>query len=91
VRTGQVFAATPLTTGIKPFMELASQVMTRPEYKNAARVLVLVDNGSDHRGQAAATRLARAHPTAIMIHTPVHASWLNQIRDLLLRIQKQAA
>jgi transposase len=79
VRTGQVFASTPLTTGIKPFMELAGQVMARPEYKDAPRVFVIVDNGSDHRGQAAATRLARAHPNAIMIHTPVHASWLNQI------------
>ena len=38
-----------------------------------------MDNGPDHRGQAAATRLARAHPNAIMICTPVHASWLNQI------------
>jgi hypothetical protein len=68
-----------VTTGIKPFMDLAGQVMGRPEYKNAPRVFVIVDNGSDHRGQAAISRLARAHPNAIMIHTPVHASWLNQI------------
>src|SRR6516164_8638204 len=73
VRTGQVFASTPLTTGIKPFMDLAGQVMARPEYSNAPRVFVIVDNGSDHRGQAAITRLARAHPNAIMIHTPLHA------------------
>jgi hypothetical protein len=33
-----------------------------------------VDNCSDHRGQAAIGRLARVWPTAIMIHTPVHAS-----------------
>jgi hypothetical protein len=79
VHTGQVFASTPVTTGIKPFMDLAGQVMGRPEYKNAPRVFVIVDNGSDHRGQAAISRLARAHPNAIMIHTPVHASWLNQI------------
>ena len=78
VHTGQVFASTPLTTGIKPFMDLAGQVMSRPQYKNAPRVFVIVDNGSDHRGQAAITRLAKAHPNAIMIHTPLHASWLNQ-------------
>jgi transposase len=35
VHTGQVFAPTPLTTGIKPFMDLAGQVMARPEDKNA--------------------------------------------------------
>ena len=79
VHTGQVFASTPKTTGIAPFMELAGQVMARPEYKNAARVFVVVDNGSDHRGKAAIDRLRTAHPNAIMIHTPVHASWLNQI------------
>jgi transposase len=79
VHTGEVFASTPKTTGIIPFMDLVAQVMERPEYKNSPRVFVIVDNGSDHRGKAAIGRLARAHPSAIMIHTPVHASWLNQI------------
>ena len=32
VHTGKVFAATPATTGIKPFMNLIGQVMSRPEY-----------------------------------------------------------
>ena len=79
VRTGKVFAATPATTGIAPFTDLMDQVMSRPEYKDAPRVFVIVDNGSDHRGQAAADRLRDAYPNAIMIHTPVHASWLNQV------------
>ncbi len=79
VHTGKVFASTPATTGIVPFMDLAGQVMARPEYKDADRVFVIVDNGSDHRGEAAISRLRTAHPNAIMIHTPVHASWLNQI------------
>ena len=39
-------------------MDLAGQVMARPEYKDAARVFVIVDNGSDHRGQAAISRRA---------------------------------
>jgi transposase len=89
VHTGQVFASTPKNTGIAPFMELAGQVMARPEYKNAARVFVVVDNGSDHRGQAAIDRLRTAHPNAIMIHTPVHASWLNQIEIFFSIVQKK--
>ena len=48
-----------------------------------------LDNGSDHRGQAAIDRLARAHPNAIMIHTPVHASWLNQIEIFFSVIKKK--
>src|SRR5271166_3611268 len=89
VHTGKVFAATPATTGITPFMDLIGQVMNRPEYKNAPRVFVIVDNGSDHRGQPAITRLRDAHPNAIMIHTPVHASWLNQIEIFFSVIQKK--
>jgi transposase len=89
VHTGTVFAATPDTTGITPFMDLIGQVMSRPEYKEAPRVFVIVDNGSDHRGQAAASRLRDAHPNAIMIHTPVHASWLNQIEIVFSVIQKK--
>jgi transposase len=90
VHTGTVFASTPRTTGIKPFMQLAGQVMARPEYKNAARVFIIVDNGSDHRGQASIDRMCAAHPNAILIHTPVHASWLNQIEIFFSVVQKKA-
>ncbi len=89
VHTGKVFAATPATTGITLFMDLMGQVMSLPEYKDAPRVFVIVDNGSDHRGQAAVDRLRRAHPNAIMIHTPVHASWLNQVEIFFSVIQKK--
>ena len=89
VHTGKVFASTPGTTGIVPFMDLAGQVMARPEYRDAPRVFVIVDNGSDHRGKAAIGRLRKAHPNAIMIHTPVHASWLNQIEIFFSIIQKK--
>ena len=89
VHTGKVFAATPDTTGIAPFMDLIGQVMRRPEYKEAPRVFVIVDNGSDHRGQAAVQRLHTAWPNAIMIHTPVHASWLNQAEIFFSITQKK--
>jgi transposase len=89
VHTGKVFASTPKTTGIAPFMELMAQVMNQPEYANAPRVFVIVDNGSDHRGRAAIDRLRKAHPNAVMIHTPVHASWLNQVEIFFSIIQKK--
>jgi hypothetical protein len=54
---------------IVPFTDLAGQVMARPQYKNAARVYVIADNGPDHRGTAGIERLRVAHPNAIMIHT----------------------
>ena len=89
VHTGKVFAATPATTGIIPFMDLIGQVMSVPEYKDAPRVFIIVDNGSDHRGQAAIKRLREAWPNAIMIHTPVHASWLNQAEIFFSITQKK--
>jgi transposase len=89
VHTGTVFASTPPTTGITPFMDLVAQVMQRPEYKNAPRVFIVVDNGSDHRGQASADRMRAAYLNAILIHTPVHASWLNQVEIFFSIIQKK--
>ena len=90
VRTGTVPAATtPATTGIAPFMTLMGQVMCAEPYASAPRVFVIVDNGSDHRGKKAARRLRAAHPNAIMIHTPVHASWLNQVEIFFSIIQKK--
>jgi transposase len=79
VRTGKVLASCPKTTGITPFMALIDQVMSQEPCKSAPRVFVIVDNGSDHRGKKAIRRLRHAYPNCIMIHTPVHASWLNQI------------
>jgi transposase len=90
VRTGTVpAAATPATTGIAPFMTLMGQVMSQEPYASAPRVFVIVDNGSDHRGKKAARRLRAAHPNAIMIHTPVHASWLNQVEIFFSIVQKK--
>ncbi len=90
VHTGTVPAATtPATTGIKPFMALMGQVMSQDPYASAGRVFVIVDNGSDHRGKKAARRLRAAWPNAIMIHTPVHASWLNQIEIFFSIVQKK--
>ena len=86
VQTGKVFASTPKTTGIVQFMDLIGQVMARPEYRDAPRVFIIVDNGSDHRGQAAIDRLRKTHPNAIMIHTPVHASWPNQIEIIVFSV-----
>lgn len=89
VTEGTVTGSTPKTTGIKPFMALMGEVFEKPEYRDAPRVFVIVDNGSDHRGKAAIDRLRKAHPNAIMVHTPVHASWLNQVEIFFSVIQKK--
>lgn len=77
------------TTGIAPFMALVEQVMTCEPYASATRVFWIVDNGSSHRGQAAIDRLTRRFPNAVMVHTPTHASWLNQVEIYFSVIQRK--
>jgi transposase len=77
------------TTGIEPFTALVGKVMTQQPYASARRVFWIVDNGASHRGWTAAARLSDAFPNAIMIHTPVHASWLNQIEIYFSVVQRK--
>jgi transposase len=79
VHQATVFGQCAPSTGIEPFMALVQHVMTQQPYASAKRVFWVVDNGSSHRGQAAIDRLAKRFPNAVMVHTPVHASWLNQV------------
>ena len=77
------------TTGIAPFTALVNQVMTSKPYASARRVFWIVDNGSSHNGWTAATRLNDVYPNAVMVHTPVHASWLNQIEIYFSIVQRK--
>ena len=89
VHHARVFGRCAPSTGIKPFMALVTQVMTQPPYASARRVFWIVDNGSSHRGNAAINRLAKRFPNAVMIHTPVHASWLNQVEIYFSVVQRK--
>jgi hypothetical protein len=77
------------TTGIAPFAELVSKVMTTEPYASARRVFWVVDNGSSHNGRRSVVRMAEAWPTATLVHLPVHASWLNQIEVVFSVIQRK--
>lgn len=90
VHRAYVFGRCEDTTGIDPFARLVTQVMTSEPYASTKRVFWIVDNGSSHRGQAAVDRLAAQFPNAIMVHTPVHASWLNQIEIYFSIVQRKA-
>src|SRR4051812_24970058 len=79
VRRGSVFGRSEPRGGIAPFDRLVHQVMTKEPYASARRVFWIVDNGSSHRGQKSIDRLQGRWPNLILVHTPLHASWLNQI------------
>ena len=67
VHRGQVMGRCEPTTGIKPFAV------------SVQRVFWVVDDGASHRGWTAAARMSDAWPDVVMVHLPVHASWLNRI------------
>ena len=79
VRQAKVFGRCERKTGIAPFERLVEQVMCQEPYRSARRVFWIMDNGSSHRGVRCADRLRARWPSIIAVHTPVHASWLNQV------------
>jgi transposase len=89
VHRARVFGRCEATTGIVPFMNLVEQVMTQEPYAGAKRVFWIVDNGSSHRGKKAIDRLTSRFPNAVMVHTPVHASWVNQIEIFFSIVQRK--
>ena len=89
VHRAQVFGRCERTTGIGPFRRLVAQVMRQEPYRSATRVFWIVDNGSSHRGDRAQRRLQAEWPRLVLVHTPVHASWLNQIEIYFSIVQRQ--
>jgi hypothetical protein len=79
VRRGKVMGRSEPKGGIAAFDRLVWQVMTTEPYASAPRVFWIVDNGSDHRGQQSIDRLQGRWRNLILVHTPVHGSWLNQV------------
>jgi hypothetical protein len=89
VRRGLVMGRCEPATGIAPFGRLVTQVMEQKPYRRATRVFWIVDNGSSHRGETAVRRLAQAYANLIVVHTPVHASWLNQVEIYFSIVQRK--
>ena len=90
VQEGRVMGRCEPSTGIEPFGRLTRQVMERPQYAEACRVFWVVDNGSSHRGEASVRRMKESHANAILVHLPVHASWLNQVEIYFSLLQRKA-
>ena len=89
VHQARVFGRCERKTGIAPFGRLVRQVMSREPYRSASRVFWVVDNGSSHRGDRCQKRLARQWPNLIVVHTPIHASWLNQVEIYFSIVQRK--
>jgi DDE superfamily endonuclease len=89
VRRGYVMGRCEPTTGIEPFGRLVTQVLAEEPYRSAERLFWIVDNGSSHRGATAKQRLRQVDARIMLLHTPVHASWLNQVELYFSIIQRK--
>jgi DDE superfamily endonuclease len=88
-RRAKIFDRCAPKDGIQPFDALVDQFMSQHPYSCAQRVFVVVDNGSAHRGKRSIDRLQGAWPNLILVHTPVHASWLNQAEIYFSVVQRK--
>ncbi len=88
-RRAKIFDRCAPKDGIVPFDALVDQFMSQHPYKAARRVFLIIDNGSAHRGKRSINRLQGAWPNLIVVHTPVHASWLNQAEIYFSVIQRK--
>jgi DDE superfamily endonuclease len=89
VHRAKLFGRCEAKTGIAAFDRLVDQIMKQRPYRQARRVFWIVDNGSAHRGPRAVRRLQTKYPNLVLVHGPVHASWLNQIEIYFSIVQRK--
>ena len=88
-RRAQIFDRCAPKDGIEPFDALVDQFMSQHPYTRSQRVFLIVDNGSAHRGKRSIDRLQGAWPNLTVVHTPIHASWLNQAEIYFSVVQRK--
>jgi DDE superfamily endonuclease len=89
VHRAKLFGHCEKKNGIAPNDRLIAEVMHHEPYKSAKRVFWIMDNCSAHRCQKAVERIRSRWPNARLVHTPVHASWLNQIEIYFSIVQRK--
>lgn len=90
VRRARLFGQVVERCTIVSFDAFVDQVMAQEPYGSAHRVFWIVDNGTVHRGEKACRRLRARWPNLILVHLPIHASWLNQIEIYFSVLKRKA-
>jgi hypothetical protein len=89
VRRAKIYGRCVHKMGIAAFDGLVEQVMSQEPYRSATRVFWVMDNCSSHRGERCAERLRKRWPAIIVVHTPFHASWVNQVEIYFSVVQRK--
>jgi hypothetical protein len=89
VHRAKLFGRCEPQTTIGAVDRLVEQVMAVDPYRSAHRGFWITDNCSSHRGEKAAARLRARWPAVTLVHTPNHASWLNQVEISFSIVQRK--
>ncbi len=93
--SGHVLHETVPKSGIVPFLALIKKLLEQEKYRSATRLFFVIDNGSSHARNKFQERLNELfprsdYPEMIAVHTPKHASWLNQIELFFSIVARKA-
>jgi hypothetical protein len=78
VRRARLFGEVTDRCTIESFDAFVDDVMDQEPYRSARRVFWIVDSGTVHRGEPARRRLRARWRNLVLVHLPLHASWLSQ-------------
>ena len=90
VHRARLYGTVVQKISIVAFDALVADVMAQEPYRSARRVFWIVDGGTIHRGPRAADRLQTRFKNLTLVHSPTHASWLNQIEIYFSILQRKA-
>ncbi|HEV2165604.1 MAG TPA: IS630 family transposase [Thermoplasmata archaeon] len=90
VRHGRVFGNFPERNTAEAFRAFVTTVMEEEPFATAPRVFWITDNGAAHHPKTFGTWLTGTYSQARAVHTPVHASWVDQEELFLAILTKKA-
>ena len=89
VHRGRLLGRCEDQTGIAAFERLVADVMAIEPYVSARRVYLVCDNGSSHACKHRSSA-RKEMAERLLVHIPVHASWLNQIEIVFSILQRRS-
>lgn len=87
---GRVYGEVTRANGIVPFEQALGQCLAQPHLAAAARVFLILDNGSAYHPNTSPARIQAQFPAVTVVHLPTHASWLNQVEIYFSIVRRKA-
>lgn len=90
IATGHVVAQCITSNSKENFRAFVSDVLSGPLCKGYERIFLIMDNGSAHHPRTFPVWIKEHFPHVIVVYTPKHASWLNQVEIFFSVLTRKA-